>query len=69
MVPDFGWLLVLVSGSLIAYSLDELVPTHEPSTWRVKTRGAGYELGGHEQPTAFARVGVTKGRTMGELMI
>ena len=69
IVPDFGWLLVLISGSLIAYSLDELVPTHAPETWQAKTRGGGYDLSGHEQPTAFARVGVTKGRTMGKLKI
>ncbi|ORX39762.1 hypothetical protein BD324DRAFT_614892 [Kockovaella imperatae] len=64
VVPEFGWLLVLISGSLIAYSLNELVPTHEPLTWQTKSRGGGYDLSAHEQPTAFVRVGVTKGRTM-----
>lgn len=66
IVPDFGWLLVLVSGSLLAFNLREMITTPEPVTWAPKGRMHGLELSSLEQNVAFVKVGTTKGRTLGE---
>ncbi len=67
IIPDFGWLLVLLSsGSLLAFNLHEMVPTSDPSTWQLQGRSHGLALSTPELNVAFARVGVTKGRTLGE---
>ena len=67
IVPDFGWLLVLVSGTLIAFNLRDMVPTHEPVTWSKKLKSQGTHLNGQDQNVAFTRLGVTKDRLLGEL--
>ena len=65
IVPDFGWLLVLVSGALLAFNLQEIIPTSEPSTWIPKVRSQGLQMSQPDHNVAFARVGTTKGRTLG----
>ena len=64
IVPDFGWLLVLASGTLIAFDLHEIMPTSEPSTWVQQTKSQGIVMSSAETEVAFARVGTTKGRTL-----
>ncbi|WWC85367.1 uncharacterized protein L201_000230 [Kwoniella dendrophila CBS 6074] len=64
IVPDFGWLLVSASGSLLAYNLRDMIPTSNPDTWVVKGRLEGQSLSAPEHSVAFARVGVTKGRLL-----
>jgi hypothetical protein len=69
MIPDFGWLLVIVGGSLVAFNLREIIPTHAPATWMKATRAQGIELSQPDQDVAFLRVGTTKGRLLGEFGI
>ncbi|WVQ70220.1 uncharacterized protein L199_008446 [Kwoniella botswanensis] len=64
IVPDFGWLLVSSSGSLLAYNLRDMIPTSNPDTWITKGRLDGQRLSAPEHNIAFARVGVTKGRLL-----
>ncbi|WVW83239.1 hypothetical protein I302_105258 [Kwoniella bestiolae CBS 10118] len=64
IVPDFGWLLVSSSGSLLAYNLRDMIPTSNPDTWIAKGRLEGQRLSVPEHNIAFARVGVTKGRLL-----
>ncbi|WWD15802.1 hypothetical protein CI109_100226 [Kwoniella shandongensis] len=64
VVPDFGWSLVLSSGSLIAYNLRDMMPTSEPSTWVQKGRPHGSVLSATDHIVAFVRIGVTKGRLL-----
>nr|XP_019013428.1 uncharacterized protein I206_01495 [Kwoniella pini CBS 10737]OCF52209.1 hypothetical protein I206_01495 [Kwoniella pini CBS 10737] len=64
VVPDFGWILVVSSGSLLAYDLREMIPTSNPDTWITKGRLEGQRLSEPEHNIAFARVGVTKSRLL-----
>ncbi|WVR05091.1 hypothetical protein IAU60_002103 [Kwoniella sp. DSM 27419] len=63
-VPDFQWLLVLSAGTLLAYSLKEMMPTPDPSTWTTRGKSEGDCLSGLEHFVAFVRIGVTKGRLL-----
>ncbi|KAK8869923.1 hypothetical protein IAR55_000491 [Kwoniella newhampshirensis] len=64
IIPDFGWLLILSSGTLLAYNLRELMPTSEPSTWLRKSRSDASVLSAADHVVAFVRIGVTKGRLL-----
>ena len=66
IVPDFGWLLAVVSGALIAFNLRDIVPTHEPLTWSKATRSAGVDLSSPELEVGLVRIGTTKGRLLGK---
>lgn len=66
VLPDFGWLFVLSSGSLLAFSLQELIPASDPATWSSLGKDKAVELGEKDRHVAFVRVGVTKGRVLGE---
>jgi hypothetical protein len=66
IVPDFGWLLVLASGSLLAFSLREMMPASDPATWVMLGKVQAKELGEPEKLVAFVRVGFTKGRLLGK---
>lgn len=66
VVPDFGWLLVLTSGNLYAFSLREMIPASDPATWVMLGKVQATVLSDPEKIVAFARVGFTKGRLMGE---
>jgi hypothetical protein len=68
IVPDFGRLLVLSSGSLWAFDLTQMIPTHEPVTWTRVAGRSGVELSGPEHTVAFVRMGMTKGRLLSESM-
>ncbi|ORY32258.1 hypothetical protein BCR39DRAFT_523619 [Naematelia encephala] len=62
IVPDFAQLLVVSSGRLLAFDMDELMSTNEPSTWVQQGGSHATELS--REPVAFARVGTTKGRLL-----
>ncbi|WRT67006.1 uncharacterized protein IL334_003972 [Kwoniella shivajii] len=64
VIPDFGWLLILTSGSLLAYNLREMIPTSNPETWVFQGRMQGERLSAPEHTVAFVRIGVTKGRLL-----
>ncbi|GFZ46220.1 hypothetical protein JCM24511_04467 [Saitozyma sp. JCM 24511] len=64
VLPDFGWLFVLSSGSLLAFSLQELIPASDPATWSSLGKDKAVELGEKDRHVAFVRVGVTKGRVL-----
>jgi hypothetical protein len=66
VLPDFGWLFVLSSGSLLAFSLQQLIPASDPATWSSLGRDKAVELGERDRQVAFVRVGVTKGRVLGK---
>jgi hypothetical protein len=67
VVPDFGWLLVLTSGVLLAFDLQALVPTSNPLTWVPLGRKHALELSERDRQVAFVRVGAIKGRTLGKV--
>jgi len=69
IIPDFGWLLVVVGGSLIAFNLRDIIPTHAPETWIKTTQAQGIELTPPDQDVAFVRVGTTKGRLLGRWLL
>ncbi|WVF72308.1 hypothetical protein IAT40_007121 [Kwoniella sp. CBS 6097] len=64
IVPDFGWLLVVSAGHLLAYNMKEMIPTSNPVTWVTKGRTDGDRLSGVDHMVAFVRIGVTKGRLL-----
>jgi hypothetical protein len=66
VVQDFGWLLVLISGNLLAFSLREMMPASDPATWVMLGQVQARVLSDPEKIVAFVRVGFTKGRLMGE---
>lgn len=65
-MPDFGWILVVHSGSLSIFNLHEMIPTSEPETWIMHSQRQAIKLSAPEHSVAFARVGTTKDRLMGE---
>lgn len=65
IVPDFPWLLVLSSGILLAFSLIDMLPTSEPSTWVLTGRSQAEELSRPECPVSLLKIGATKGRLLG----
>ncbi|KAK4687215.1 RHO1 GDP-GTP exchange protein 1/2, partial [Tremellales sp. Uapishka_1] len=64
VIPEFGWLLVVISGVLFAYNLQEMVPTAEPLTWRTKGRLEGNMMSQRTEAVSFTRVGTVKGRLL-----
>lgn len=66
VVPDFGWLLVLTSGNLLAFSLREMMPASDPATWVMLGKVQARALSDPEKAVSFAKIGFTKGRLMGE---
>ncbi|WVQ78218.1 hypothetical protein IAT38_000301 [Cryptococcus sp. DSM 104549] len=64
LIAEFAWLLVVTSGSLIAFSLNKLMPTSDNSTWVKHGRMQGDLLSQPEHVVAWARVGVTKDRVL-----
>lgn len=65
VIPDFGWLLVCAGGRLMAFNLKIMIPTHDRSTWLKTTKAQSVELSA-PQEVAFVRLGMTKGRLLGE---
>ena len=57
---------MIVGGSLVAFNLRDMIPTHAPETWILTNRAQGIELSPPDQDVAFVRVGTTKGRLLGE---
>lgn len=64
-MPDFGWLLAVNAGSLVAFNLHAMIPTSEPETWVMQGQAQAVKLSAAEHNVAFARVGMTKDRLMG----
>jgi len=58
--------MVIVGGTLVAFNLRDIIPTHAPETWATTTRAQGIQLSQADQDVAFVRVGTTKGRLLGE---
>lgn len=69
ILPTFGRLLVVHSGALIAFDLNEMIPTSEPATWNTVGRLQGRQLNSLDHNVAFARVGTTKDRLLGTIDI
>jgi hypothetical protein len=67
VVPDFGWLLVLTSGNLLAFSLRDMMPASDTATWVMLGKLQARVLSDPTKVVAFVRVGFTKGRLLGEL--
>lgn len=68
IVPDFGWLLVVSSGNLLAFSLRDMMPASDPATWVMLGKVQAKFMSDPEKVVAFVRVGFTKGRLLGELL-
>lgn len=66
VVPDFGYLLVLCAGRLLAYSLHDLIPSPDSDMWTRHSDGSGRRLGDIERSVTFVRVGVCKQRLLGK---
>jgi hypothetical protein len=66
IIPDFPWLVVLSSGVLLAFSLPEMLPTSDPSTWILSGRAQAEELSRMDMSVAVVKIGMTKGRLLGE---
>lgn len=65
-VVDFGWILVIHGGSLLAFNLHTMIPTSEPSTWVMQGKLQAVKLSANEHNVNFVRLGYTKDRLMGE---
>lgn len=66
LVIDFGWVLVVHGGSLLAFNLHNMIPTSEPSTWKMQGKSQAVKISSNEHSVAFVRMGYTKDRLMGE---
>jgi hypothetical protein len=66
LVVDFGWLLVVHGGSLLAFNLHTMIPTSDPSTWSVQGKSGAVKISSNDHSVAFVRMGYTKDRLMGE---
>ncbi|ADV20494.1 hypothetical protein I305_06270 [Cryptococcus gattii E566] len=64
LVPEFLWLLVLSSGTLLAFNLKKMMPTSEPSTWMSMGRPQGQLLNQSGHSVAWIYTGKTKGRRL-----
>ncbi|WVQ78219.1 hypothetical protein IAT38_000302 [Cryptococcus sp. DSM 104549] len=64
LIAEFAWLLVVTSGSLVAFSLNKLMPTSDNTTWVKHGRMQGDLLSQPEHVVAWASVGVTKDRVL-----
>ncbi|EAL22516.1 hypothetical protein CNBB3940 [Cryptococcus deneoformans B-3501A] len=64
LVPEFSWLLVLSSGTLLAFNLKRMMPTSDPSTWMSMGRAQGQLLNQSGHSVAWVYTGKTKGRTL-----
>ncbi|KAI9638407.1 uncharacterized protein MKK02DRAFT_42797 [Dioszegia hungarica] len=64
IVPDFGWLLVVSSGNLLAFSLRDMMPASDPATWVMLGKVQAKFMSDPEKVVAFVRVGFTKGRLL-----
>nr|ODN81229.1 hypothetical protein L203_05735 [Cryptococcus depauperatus CBS 7841] len=69
VAEDSGWMLVISSGILYAFGLQELIPTSEPSTWNVKSQRQGEILSRQGQTVIWVCTGKTKGKTLGEFIV
>lgn len=69
LVPEFSWLLVLSSGTLLAFNLKKMMPTSEPATWMSMGRAQGQLLNQSGHSIAWIYTGKTKGRRLSELFI
>lgn len=67
LVVDFGWVLVVHGGALLAFNLHTMIPTSEPSTWTTQGKSQGVKISSNEHSVAFVRMGYTKDRLMGKL--
>ncbi|KAL7422275.1 hypothetical protein Q5752_002921 [Cryptotrichosporon argae] len=63
-LPQFSTLLILASGSLLAFSLDDLVPTFDLNTWVQRDRQHAVQMNGAGELVHFFRVGSIKGRVL-----
>ena len=66
VVSDFGYLLVLCAGRLLAYNLRDLLPSPDPDTWVTHDHKAGRMVGDVEKAVTFVRTGYCKERLLGE---
>lgn len=67
VVVDFGWILVIHGGNLLAFNLNEMIPTSDPSTWAIQGKLQGVQLNPKEHSVSLVRMGYTKDRLMGQL--
>ncbi|KIR26825.1 hypothetical protein I309_04203 [Cryptococcus deuterogattii LA55] len=64
LVPEFSWLLVLSSVTLLAFNLKKMMPTSEPATWMSMGRAQGQLLNQSGHSIAWIYTGKTKGRRL-----
>lgn len=64
VVPQFGYLLFLCAGRLLAYSLQDLMPSPDPEAWVARNERAGKWLGDVERSVGFVKVGHCKERLL-----
>lgn len=66
LIIDFGWILVVHAGSLLAYNLHTMIPTSDPSTWVMQGKLQAVKINSNEHHVSFVRLGYTKDRLMGD---
>jgi hypothetical protein len=65
VVADFGWVLVVQGGKLVAFNLNEMIPTSDTSTWLMVGKLQAVKMSPADHNVSFVRIGYTKDRLMG----
>jgi hypothetical protein len=68
VVADFGWILVIQGGRLVAFNLNEMIPTSDISTWVMVGKLQAVKMSPADHNVSFVRIGYTKDRLMGMFM-